>query len=45
MSMGDVLLQGKHICKSYQQGKKSNRVLNDVNIEIYDGDFTVIMGS
>ena len=45
MSTGDVLLQGKHICKSYQQGKKSNRVLNDVHIEIYDGDFTVIMGS
>ena len=45
MSMGDVLLQGKHICKSYRQGKKSNQVLNDVDIEIYDGDFTVIMGS
>ncbi len=45
MSTGNVLLQGRHICKSYQQGKKSNSVLHDVNIEIYDCDFTVIMGS
>lgn len=45
MSAREVLLQGKNICKSYQQGKKSNSVLHDVNIEIYEDDFTVIMGS
>lgn len=45
MSTGDVLLQGRHIYKSYRQGKKSNLVLEDVNVEIYEGDFTVIMGS
>lgn len=45
MSTGDVLLQGRHIYKSYQQGKKSNFVLEDVNVEIYEDDFTVIMGS
>ena len=45
MDKKDVVLQGKHIYKSYQQGKKSNQVLEDVNVEIYDGDFTVIMGS
>lgn len=45
MSARGVLLQGKNICKSYQQGKKSNSVLHDVNIEIYEDDFTVIMGS
>lgn len=45
MSTGEVLLQGRNMCKSYQQGKKGNSVLNDVNIEIYEGDFTVIMGS
>ena len=45
MSAGNVILQGKHIDKSYKQGKKSNLVLEDVNIEIYEGDFTVIMGS
>ena len=45
MSTKKVLLQGKHIDKSYKQGAKSNQVLNDVNVEIYEGDFTVIMGS
>lgn len=45
MSTGDVLLQGRHIYKSYKQGRKSNLVLEDVNVEIYEGDFTVIMGS
>lgn len=45
MSTKNVVLQGKHIYKSYNQGKKSNLVLEDVNVEIYEGDFTVIMGS
>ena len=45
MNTKKVLLQGKHIYKSYKQGTKSNQVLNDVNVEIYEGDFTVIMGS
>lgn len=45
MSAKNVVLQGKHVYKSYKQGKKSNLVLEDVNIEIYEGDFTVIMGS
>lgn len=45
MSTKKVLLQGKHIYKSYEQGAKSDQVLNDVNVEICEGDFTVIMGS
>lgn len=45
MSTKKIILQGKHIDKSYKQGTKRNQVLDDVNIEIYEGDFTVIMGS
>lgn len=45
MSTGDVLLQGRHINKSYRQGSKSISVLENVNVEIREGDFTVIMGS
>lgn len=45
MTTKNVILQGKHICKSYRQGKKRYPVLEDVNVEIYEGDFTVIMGS
>ncbi len=45
MTTKNVILQGKHICKSYKQGKEKNMVLEDVNVEIYEDDFTVIMGS
>lgn len=45
MSAGNVLLQGRHIYKSYRQGSKSISVLENVNVEIREGDFTVIMGS
>ncbi len=41
----NVLLKGKDITKSFSQGDKSTKVLAGINIEIYEGDFTVIMGS
>ncbi len=40
-----VLLEGKDITKSFSQGYKSTKVLDRIDIEIYEGDFTVIMGS
>lgn len=40
-----VVLKADHLYKSYFSGKTENIVLNDVNIEFYEGDFTVIMGS
>lgn len=40
-----VLLKGKGITKSFSQGNKSTKVLDQIDIEIYEGDFTVIMGS
>lgn len=43
--MKKTLLQGKGIVKSFSQGDKSTRVLDNIDIEIYAGDFTVIMGS
>ncbi len=44
-SRDNVILQGKSITKSFSQGDKTNIVLDKINIEIYEGDFTVIMGS
>lgn len=35
------VLSGKNICKTYGE----TQVLNGINIEIHDGDFTVIMGT
>ncbi len=43
--MKRTLLQGKDIVKSFSQEDKSTRVLDNIDIEIYAGDFTVIMGS
>lgn len=43
--MKPVLLQGRGICKEFPQGGQKNLVLNHVDIDIYQGDFTVIMGA
>lgn len=40
-----VLLQGQNICKTFGKGQQGNIVLDAVNVEIYEGDFTVIMGA
>ncbi|MRZ29954.1 ATP-binding cassette domain-containing protein, partial [Paeniclostridium sordellii] len=33
------------LCKSFILGKTANNVLKNINLDIYEGDFTVIMGS
>lgn len=43
--MEHIILQAKEVCKSVANNGGQNHVLNMVNLEIYDGDFTVIMGS
>lgn len=43
--MRKVLLRTKNLCKSYANGGVQTHVLDQVNVEIYEGDFTVIMGS
>lgn len=43
--MDNVLLKTKDLCKSFSNNGEQNHVLNQVSMEIYQGDFTVIMGS
>lgn len=43
--MKEVFLQGKNICKVFSQNGETSPVLNEVNVQIYKGDFTVIMGA
>lgn len=43
--MKDILLTAKDLCKSFAGNGIQNHVLNNVNLEIYKGDFTVIMGA
>lgn len=39
----NTLIEGKAMCKSFATTK--DNILNNVNIKIYEGDFTVIMGA
>lgn len=43
--MKKILLQGNNICKSFTHSGETTPILNQVNLEIYEGDFTVIMGA
>lgn len=43
--MKSGLLKATDLCKGYANNGVQNHVLNMVNTEIYEGDFTVIMGA
>lgn len=40
-----VVMKATDLCKSFSNNGGQNHVLDMINLEIYDGDFTVIMGS
>lgn len=42
--MKDILLTGKHILKTCFQRDKRMDILSDISVDIYHGDFTIIMG-
>ena len=41
----EIILKTNKLYKSYFNGKSEHQILKGVNIEIFNGDFTVIMGS
>ena len=43
--MKTVIMKATDLCKSFANNGGQNHVLDMVNLEIYEGDFTVIMGS
>lgn len=43
--MKKTVIKAENVCKSFANNGGQNHVLTMVNLEIYDGDFTVIMGS
>ena len=43
--MKNVILKTKDLSKSFNNGLQKQQVLKDLDIEIFDQDFTVIMGS
>ena len=43
--MKQSILTTKELCKSFRTGTQEQQVLKNLNIEIYENDFTVIMGA
>ena len=43
--MKKVLIKGKGICKTFSDDTNAVQVLDHVDIDIFEGDFTVIMGA
>lgn len=43
--MKKIILSTKKLCKTFSSGGNQQHVLKNLDIELYEGDFTVIMGS
>lgn len=43
--MKKILLKTENLCKSFSSGGILQHVLKNIDLELYDGDFTVIMGA
>lgn len=43
--MADTILSTKKLCKTFSAGGLQQHILKNLDIEIYKGDFTIIMGS
>lgn len=43
--MNNIIIKTDKLCKTFSNGGIQQHVLKNLDIEIYDGDFTVIMGS
>jgi putative ABC transport system ATP-binding protein len=43
--MKNIIVKTDKLCKSFILGKTSNNVLKNIDLEIYEGDFTIIMGN
>lgn len=40
----EVILSAQNICKKFNNSKQDNQTLDHISLDIYEGDFTVIMG-
>ena len=43
--MKNIILEGKGLCKTFANGQVASHVIRNLDVEIYEGDFTVIMGT
>lgn len=40
-----VIIRAQNLCKTYNSGSKQHHAIRNVDIDIYEGEFTVIMGN
>lgn len=45
MTLKKVIIKSELLCKSFITDGEINNIIKNMNLEIYEGDFTVIMGS
>lgn len=43
--MRTSVISARSLCKSYAHNSTQNHILNHVDLELYEGDFTVVMGA
>jgi len=43
--MKEILLSARGLCKQFSHGADQEQILKNIDVDIYAGDFTVIMGS
>lgn len=43
--MLDILLKTEKLCKTFSHGGRQQHILKNIDLELYRGDFTVIMGA
>ncbi len=43
--MKKTIIQGKNLCKTYSTGTEQYHAIRNLDIDVYEGDFTVIMGN
>lgn len=43
--MQEILLKTEKLCKTFSNGGQQQHILKNIDLEIYNGDFTVIMGA
>ena len=41
----EILLKTEKLCKTFSNGGHQQHVLKNIDLELYKGDFTVIMGA
>lgn len=42
--MKKVILEAKNLTRTFHMNQKENTILNHINVQVYEGDYTIIMG-